>query len=328
MLSLFSKILYRGVIGACLGIYPLILEAQLIEGATRLLSCKDCHYSKLDILKSILSQHDQVNADILKLVFPPCLDGAIIRIVKTRDRVPPTKAIAYRQNQDSIITREVNLMLFNGHFSILSDVNFLRMVQFDLYSKSANVMIGSPIVDNYVAHRFGSPVQARQTSATLTQVTSNIPHSLKNTSPRSDRVCSCGGTRFVQTLNCVVCLQCDLHSVLPPLVQSIDIPQSKIDESLDTYTDEAESNSYGDVPPVSPSISYKHVQTQIISHIMDLFWFFFNNANCNGQKLSDKDLSFVCSSPASTTAVNEDTLPQPQLASVDIFLKYDCHNLS
>jgi len=66
---------------------------------------------------------------------------------------------------------------------------------------------------------------------------------------------------------------------------------------------------------------------------MDFFWFFFNNANCNDQKLSDKDISFECSSPAyrmspSTTAVNEDTPPQPQLASVDIFLKYDSHNLS
>ena len=200
-------------IAACLGIHPLILEAQLVEGATRLLLCNDCHYSKHDILKSILSQDDHVNADILKLVFPPCLDGAIIRIVKIRDRVPPIKAIAYRQNQDSIITREVNLMLFNGHFTY---VNFLRMIQFDLYTKAANVMIGSPIIDNYVAHKFGSPVQAPQTSVTQSQVTSSISHSPENTSPRSDRVCSCGGTRYEQTLNCIVCLQCDLHSVLPP----------------------------------------------------------------------------------------------------------------
>ena len=119
----------------------------------------------------------------------------------------------------------------------------------------------------------------------------------------------------------------------PPLVQSVDIPQSKFEESLDTYTDEGESNSYGVVPPVSPSISYQLAQTQIISHIMDFFWFFFNNANYNDPNLSDKDISFECSSPAyrmspSTNAVNEDTLPQPQLASMDLFLKYDCHNLS
>ena len=80
-------------IAACLGIHPLILEADLIEGAIRLLSCKDCHYSKLDILKSILSRDDQVNADILKLVFPSCLDGAIIRIVKIRDCAPPITSI-------------------------------------------------------------------------------------------------------------------------------------------------------------------------------------------------------------------------------------------
>jgi len=111
----------------------MILEAQLVEGTTWLLSCNDCHHSKLDILKSIMSQDGYVNADILKLVFPSCLDGAIIRIVKIRDRAPPIKAIAYRQNQDAIITREANLMLLNGHFTILSDVNFLRMIKFDLY---------------------------------------------------------------------------------------------------------------------------------------------------------------------------------------------------
>ena len=128
-------------IAACLGIHPLILEADLIDGAIRLLSCKDCHHSKLDILKSILFQDDQVNAVILKLVFPSCLDGAIIRIVKIRDCAHPIKAIAYRQSQDSIITREANLLLSNGHFSILSEISFLKTIQFDLFSKSANIMI-------------------------------------------------------------------------------------------------------------------------------------------------------------------------------------------
>jgi hypothetical protein len=72
-------------IAACLGIHPLILEAQLVDGATRLLLCSDCHNSKIDILKSIISQDSHVNADILRLVFPSCLDGVIVRIVKIID---------------------------------------------------------------------------------------------------------------------------------------------------------------------------------------------------------------------------------------------------
>ena len=322
-------------IAACLGIHPLMLEADLIDGAIRLLSCKDCHHSKCDILKSILSQDHQVNADILKLVFPPCLDGAIIRIVKIRDCAKPIKAIAYRQGQGSPITREANLLLFNGHFSILSDISFLKMIKFNLFSKSANIMIGSSIVDDFVAHRFVSPVIAPLTSVTNTQVLPSYSCSSDDPPPRNNRVCPCGGTEFEQTLNCLICFQCDLHIVLSPLVQPIDDFLPRTEDSLETYTDEGESSLLEVIPDVSPppfSLVYRDIQTQIISHIMDFLWFFFNNISYSGRRSPHKDLSFQCFSPVyhmpPVPALNEDSHLQPHLSSVDIFLKYDCHILS
>jgi len=64
-------------IAACLGIHPMILEAQLVEGTTWLLSCNDCHHSKLDILKSIMSQDGYIMRIFLNLSFPHAWMGLL-----------------------------------------------------------------------------------------------------------------------------------------------------------------------------------------------------------------------------------------------------------
>jgi hypothetical protein len=241
-------------IAATLGIHPLLLEAELVEGATRLLSCKDCHRSKIPILKSVLSQDGQVNADILRLVFPTCLYGTIIRIVKIDSCGPFIRAIAYRNLPESIITKEVNLLLYNGHFTILSDINFLKLIQFKMFSKSANNKIGWPLSDFYELHNFkylSRPLAALiPPLARVNDLKTDTP---VITPPDSSKKCKCGGTDFKQILNCFVCSKCDQHTVISAQTPSTDMAMplltGSIDPlSLDTYSDEDDS-----VAPNKPS---------------------------------------------------------------------------
>ena len=57
-------------IAAILRMHPLALEADLVEAALRLLSCTDCHKDKTLVLLSLLSQENEVDADVFKLIFP------------------------------------------------------------------------------------------------------------------------------------------------------------------------------------------------------------------------------------------------------------------
>ena len=267
-------------IAATLGIHPLLLEADLVEGATRLLSCKDCHQSKIHILKSILSQDCQVNADILRLVFSTCLYGTIIRIVKIHSCGPFIRAVAYRNLPESIITKEVNLLLFNGHFTILSDINFLKLKQFKMFSKSANNKIGWPLSDFYEIHNF-KPL-SQPSSAPLpppgrvNDLKADIP---VLTLPDSPKKCKCGGTDFKQILNCFVCSKCDQHTVIsaqiPSPEKALPLSTDPIDPlSLNTYTDEDDS-VISDNLLVDPVFSlYKRTKDMISSHILVSSTFF------------------------------------------------------
>ena len=187
----------------------------------------------------------------------------------------------------------------------------------------------------FFAHRFGSPVIAPLTSVTNTQDIPSSSCSYNNPPPRNNRVCPCGGTEFEQTLNCLVCRQCDLHIVLSPLIQLIDDFLPRTEDSLETYTDEGEPSLPEAIPDVSPppfSLVYRDTQNQIISHIMDFLWFFFNNISYSGRRSPHKDLSFQCFSPVyhvpPVPTFNEDSHTQTHPSSVDIVLKYDCHILS
>ena len=228
-------------IAAVLRIHPLTLEADLIEAALRLLSCSDCHKEKILVLMALLSQEKEVDADIFKLIFPQHLKGATIRIIKVQDKEPYTQAVAYEDSTCIEQKKEVNLLLHNGHFSILTDSSFMNNTTFKHHDKSLNNKLSEPICQQFSVRRYS---RHKDPINTALQSNDRDMHSSPQevNSPHIDAIpCKCGNSSFTIVLNVLKCTSC--KSVREYVILSTD-DSSSISDVERTFEDEDELEDY------------------------------------------------------------------------------------
>ena len=115
-------------LAAALGLSPIHLENLIVMEAIQLLRRTDLHPTKAQILASILEYDGSPNANVLALVYPEIMKHAIVRIVVLEDNMEIQAAIAYKGSKASLTTAQANLVLWKGHFSILTDQQFMGTI--------------------------------------------------------------------------------------------------------------------------------------------------------------------------------------------------------
>ena len=326
------------------------LEADLVEAALRLLSCTDCHKEKIPILKSILSQEGEANADIFKLIFPQCLKNVIIRIIKIQDTEPYTQAIAY---EDGVCTEhryEVNLLLNKGHFTILTDSSFLDSTPFRHYDKSLNFKLNEPICPQFSIKKY-----SRHKNIGHSSIINEIPqgsacdaHTPTLDPPEHiDSIpCECGNSSFVAILNILKCTACKQVREYIVLSSDSDVPTDECIEntplpSLDqkspesitsdvekTFEDEDDLEVYGTsetcIPPNIVTLE-TDAKGKIIERIVNFFQYYFQQSKQFLTSPPIKTSIYECKRNLRVTP-NHGTLPTTELFEpddYDIFLKFE-----
>ena len=115
-------------LAAATGVNVFHLEAEFTEACLSILSKANPGPEIKKCIMSYLSSTNGVDANILRLVFPRAIRQRVIRVVKPNYDFTSFECSAYCFSELPINLSPINMLLWNDHFTILEDDNFLATI--------------------------------------------------------------------------------------------------------------------------------------------------------------------------------------------------------